>query len=384
MSVLNLLLKIQRKVVPNTTAFSLDLNRDKEVLWKFGEPRDDIERSFFQYKCQMRGRKWYVRVSIQFVSLIMLIYYVVLKRKNKKEQHKQKKIDAIFLSELKNTIVPEELKSEYHMLQLTNYRQCGTYVGFDDMIVKEMFRRYPFSFYFLFKCWAKIMIYQDVINLYSPKAIICSAEYSFTSSILTKYCEEKHVVHINVMHGEKLFLIRDSFFRFSKCYIWDEYYKQLFIKLRADADQFCVAVPKSLLFDSAGIEKDQKRRYTYYLGGETETEVKVILTTLRKLANPSEIVLRPHPLYIDSLKSVRESGFFIENPFEITIEESISNTNAAISLYSTVLQQAYFNNTEVIIDDVSFPQNYKKLQELEYIMLGKKHKLLSELIQTRI
>ena len=33
--------------------FSYDVNKQKKYIAKLGNPRDEIERSYFQYKCQM-------------------------------------------------------------------------------------------------------------------------------------------------------------------------------------------------------------------------------------------------------------------------------------------------------------------------------------------
>lgn len=66
-----------------------------------------------------------------------------------------------------------------------------------------------------------------MITKYQSKAIVVHNEYSFTSSILTAYCETRNVLHINVMHGEKMYYIRDSYFRYDRCYVWDAYYRDL-------------------------------------------------------------------------------------------------------------------------------------------------------------
>ena len=54
-------------------------------------------------------------------------------------------------------------------------------------------------------------------------------------------------------------------------------------------------------------------------------------------------------------------------------------TENVISVFSTVLQQAYYNNVAVVIDDVSNPEKIEKLRERGFVMLQIPHKKLSEL-----
>ena len=81
---------------------------------------------------------------------------------------------------------------------------------------------------------------EKIFNEYTPKDLYVSAEYSFTSSILTAYCERNRVRHINVMHGEKTFFIREAFSRFHIFYVWDDFYIKLFHQLRANRTEYVV------------------------------------------------------------------------------------------------------------------------------------------------
>lgn len=71
----------------------------------------------------------------------------------------------------------------------------------------------------------------------------------------------------------------------------------------------------------------------------------------------------------------------MEYPEKVSILDSISNMDTAIGLYTTVLNQAYHCGKNVIIDDVTYPSEVKKLEEFKYIMIHKKLPLLSELIK---
>ena len=173
----------------------------------------------------------------------------------------------------------------------------------------------------------------------------------------------------------------DSFFRFNKCYVWDEYYKKLFTELRADNSQFVIEVPPSLSFAS-NIDAEKSIDFTYYLGIENQKEIKKIISSLSKLVEEGyRIAIRPHPRYSDmELFRNISNGIELEDCKSLSIEESLERTKNAISFFSTVLNQAYYNQVGVVIDDVTKPEQYNKLHEVGYIMLNKKHKLLSSLI----
>jgi hypothetical protein len=66
-----------------------------------------------------------------------------------------------------------------------------------------------------------------------------------------------------------------------------------------------------------------------------------------------------------------------------SIEESIGNTRNAISLYSNCLNQAYYANRMIVIDDISSPKRFERLKEMSYIMFSKPHNLLSDIIYWR-
>lgn len=71
----------------------------------------------------------------------------------------------------------------------------------------------------------------------------------------------------------------------------------------------------------------------------------------------------------------------VEDVRKLGIEESLRRTRNAVSVFSTVLNQAYYNGIGVVIDDVSDPQKYSRLAGAHYIMLCKRHRHLSELLE---
>lgn len=53
MNINNLLLKLANKIQKSSDSlFSVSVEKQERYLNCFPEPKDDIERSYFQYKCQ--------------------------------------------------------------------------------------------------------------------------------------------------------------------------------------------------------------------------------------------------------------------------------------------------------------------------------------------
>ena len=189
------------------------------------------------------------------------------------------------------------------------------------------------------------------------------------------------VEHINVMHGEKLYYMRDTFFRFDQCYIWDEFYKNLFELLRADKEQFIIELPSSMRFE----EKEdigKKYDYVFYLTQERGEEINTIAKNLELLKKQGKRVgVRPHPRYTDMEEAKRVfSDIDIEDTRKVEIEKSILRTKNVVSLYSTVLNQAIHNNIAIVVDDVTNREKYLRLKEMKFICLNKEHQLLSDII----
>ena len=371
----SILTRIERN---NNGIFECPVEKQEQYINSFRTPMDDIERSYYQYRCQMQFNKKIIVFCMNIVSLPFLLFYYF---KKSNEILGDENIEAVFFPDGKpENIIPDELKKEYNTWMIIKDKKENLSID-DKKYFRKIVKRYPFSWQFLLKCLIKIRFYSYEIFIHHPKVIVVCNEYSFTSSILTKYCEERGIEHVNVMHGEKLFYIRDSFFRFHRCYAWNDQYVKLFKLLRAEEKQFKIAVPNSIKF-AEDFNSQKIVDYTYYLGSEEGEVLDKLMEFINQLASRGNIVsIRPHPRYsnIERIKSY-SGKFQIEDIKNISIEKSILRTKYAISMYSTVLNQAYHNGTGVVIDDITQPEIYKKLIELKYIMFETPHKTLSDIL----
>lgn len=368
-------------LIKRNSTFNYPISAQRAFLVRLGEPNDDIERSYFQFRCQMKLDGLIMTVVENIASIPLIILY---RKKGTENIEHEESYDAVFFPDGKpKTIIPKTVKEKFnHILICDDKKAVVTDRGL--AFYKRLRIRYPFSFNFLLKCLIKIEYYDYVIAKYSPKAIITCSEYSFTSSVLTEYCKEQGVEHIDIMHGEKLYTIHDSYFRFTNCYVWDQHYIDLFDQLKAPREQFVIATPESMKFQQNMIIV-KKCDFTYYLGDELEEGIAKVVDLMKSIAELGYVVaIRPHPRFTNLAilkKLLNNESIEVEDCSQISIEYSIMRTRHVVSVYSTVLNQAYCNGVCVVIDNLSNPKNYKKLKELQYIMLSKEHELLSDYLK---
>lgn len=225
--------------------------------------------------------------------------------------------------------------------------------------------------YFVLKSMMQIALFSARITRYAPEKIITHLEFSFCSSLLTDYCHYREVKLINVMHGEKLLNIRDAFFHFDECYVWDKHYVDMLVKLKAEVSQFRIAIPPSLQIDCKAHQNPSVYAdYKYYLAHITDNEMECIVKSMVFVKDKGKRVkYRIHPRYTDLTilrKYVSEDE--IEFPKHVNILESISNMEYAVGSYTTVLLQAHLAGKKVLIDDVTYSHIYEQLKEYGYIL----------------
>lgn len=376
-------IKILKKVIPNSGEIFLKKGKEEQQdfmnkLYKKINSKNLIERSFSQYKCQMFLQDNIVKnILLNVISLPLIIIFIIFSLIYKDDKDKKNNKNKYAISFAYEYSIPIELIDEFTIK--SGYKSFKLKIEDIKWIFKNIIVKYPFSYYFILKNLVKIALYRYNIEKYNLSAIIVNSEYAFTSSILTAYCRYNNIEHINCMHGEKLFCIRDSFFEFDRFYIWDEYYKTLLTSLYASKKQFIIY---NLEFKLDKNKNEIKNTVKYYLQNESEEELKIIVDNLEKLKEKNyNVIFRPHPRYTDTklIKNITDKIEIEDNDLDII--DSINEAEYIISKFSTVLYQAHCLNKKIVIDDISNNVLYKNLSEYDYIMLNKEHITLSELIR---
>jgi serine/threonine protein kinase len=358
-----------------------DINGFVEALSKIEDNElSEIEKSWYSYKLKDE----YIDYMYQSKMIKKLIYslmspFVYFGISCKKRHLHIEKKDAVYYCVSDNKgILPEK----YKKISDIKVVPMGEGLMLDKEareILKESFKICKGKVYFLMEEILALANYSYICNKYNPNEIITSYESFYANPVLTLYCHKKNVIHTNIMHGEKLLSPLNILGDFDNMYIWDEHYLQLFQSLKYHANQYIIEnpwekndLPEPLCFVD----------YTFYMNFENEESLKHIIRIAQELKKKGKIVrirLHPSQLQENKLKDLVPKEMFDNNT--VNIMQSIANTRFAVSRYSTVLYQAYSKGKSVVIDDVSNSQEFKLLKQLDYIMMGKEHKLLSQIMK---
>jgi hypothetical protein len=270
---LHLISKIQRywRIIYNKTnkSFFMDYKSQIKILNSFRNPVSLTERSYFQYKCQMSEQFLILKIVQNFIAIFLLVYYLLkpYKKPILNDTSDYENIAVLLREGIAINTIPISLQDEYDKIYECNLIGDILLTKNDKEFISNRIRKYWYAPLFCLKCIVKLGIYSNVINIYPTKAIITHNEYSFASSFLTDYCHFQRVEHINIMHGEKLYDIHDSFVSFDRYYVWDQHYVDLLVSLGADENQFIIEEPSVLHLNNT-IKKETEYELTYYLGGQ--------------------------------------------------------------------------------------------------------------------
>lgn len=350
-----------------------------EYIYSFPEPRSDFDRTLYQYKCTMKRWTWYQRIMVNVGATVTLVPYY-LKLYNTKVKKKEF-CDAIFFSDrISVDTIPMSVQRKYPNTKVLRLGENMILNWSDLKFIFENIVLRKVTPYYLLKLIFKLGMISYAIKSYNPKAIISYSEESFTTSLMTKYCEKQNIEYIGIQHGERLFELKLTFFRCSKYYLWDEYYIKLFSRMRCELSQFIIEQPQTLKFEKCSLLQTRKVDFTFYLQDETTETISRIYEYVKILQDKGATVkIRPHPQWTD-LKLLNKFSYnIIQSCKEVDLVASLSGTCYAVGRCSTVLFQAYNVGIPVVIDDISDPNEFYELEQSCYILLNVPHVLLSNI-----
>lgn len=363
----------------NKTKFDVTIQEQYAYMNSLGKATDDIDRSYKQFKCQEYFVPFWKKCIWWIVSLFATPIALIVFGIKGRGIHFEDQIDTIAEKKGMDEIIPTALSDKYCINHEVWNTEAGLSIKDIQYIISRIFGwRQP---YFILKMTLLIAKYSPMITKYHPKQIIEHSEYSFGSSAITDYCHTRDVKHINVQHGEKLRYIRDSFFHYDACYVWDKHYVNIFKEMHAEPSQFIIAIPPGLHIDIMAFNNPSVHAdYKYYLAADSEAEIISIIKSMSFAKREGKTVkYRIHPRYTDiSILRKFVSDEEIELPNVVCIQESIANTEYVVGSYTTVLLQAYMSGKNVLIDDVTYKERFNQLKEAGYILANYDVRKLSE------
>lgn len=373
-----------------------DWNMDMKLLSSFPEPKDDVDRAFFQFRARNADKPLRELLIKNIVSLFAIPVFIVAGIINEllctKSRHHP---DAVFLQiDSANGNIypyedffPEEIEKEYPdlvHLHKTSFPSLSSVVmgGEPLRIWTKSVIRHPVNCYYNLLVLVHLLSINGVIKEFNPKAIInYRTEEDSTSSLCTLLCETTGREYICFMHGDYTLDINACFFRFSKYYIFDERYKNLFKASRCGDMKYIVYAPPG--FKTFKVKDDPAFDYTYYFDGLHDNIDSVVNCLIQLSERGFRCTARPHPRF-SNVKRIRElfqnAGLELQNNLTIGIKDSIENTKCAIGIASTTLSQAYYAGCTIVIDDMANINLYNELKKKHSISLERPHLLLSNII----
>jgi len=362
--------------------FKRNLEEDDLFFRSLSPCENDFDRTHKQHLCQTYFLPFYFKFIINllflfFFPLLLLFYF--FKKKPAESQLIKTKLIGFGCINVPN-IYPCEIADNIYNVK---YFSESKLLWRDLVFMFKFICNYPFSFWLTTRLLFKVASYRGLILKYNPKAICITGENTATSSALTAFCEENNVSHYNFMSGEMFSTVNIAFFRFHKCYVMDKHYVKSFLRYNYVEKQFIIYRPLYFSLEPF-IEGNPESRvdFTYYLSAESEQELSSIYRSMEEIKKSGYTYrVRPHLRWTD-LDLVKKYFCFntIEDYNNINIQQSISSTNASISLFSSVLLQSHYLGKTVIIDDLTNPDKYLQLFKLDYIILDKPHLLLSSIL----
>jgi len=374
MIILNKLLYFFGKIISPKPVLGLDYIRSKNYF-DMQEPANDlIDASFKQYRAQKFLRGDYRSFILNILSFFLIVIFL-LKNTFKRNKNLCVTANSAFIEfanrdalTLKRhlSFLPDEIHLIYN-------HQIGKSLSLNQIaqILSDSFKHNCiFEFYYILKIFRGLYIYNSLFSSSNVTKIYVSYEFSFICSHLTYFCSKNNIQHINIMHGDKLFNIRDSYSSFHICYVWDTFYRNLFKHLRSITPEYRLFDVNTICFHT---KKNSLKnvKIIYYLGAESKTEMVNVCVTLSAISDrlnfsKEDIFIRPHPRY-SKLSDV--ISIFNEFSIDLLNDECciFCNSDIIISKFSSMLIRGYYANKTIFIDDVSDVEYTLQLKRFNYI-----------------
>ncbi len=335
---------------------------------------DMFIRSYGQYLCQKmnkKGRKInfiidVVLLAVIFVLILILLvnrYIIVLFERLKREQ--QLNTVFIYYYEWRRNFLPQKYKKD----KVLFLKKSTKSLNFKDIILILKIIKFSGIVYlvndpkFILGLIKWLSIYSDIIYRYRPKNIVNFFEGSFSSSLVTWYCNYHNVKHVNLMHGERFFNSSQAFSSFNKFYVWGNYFERLFKLLHCRADKF-IQEPNSLhiaaykLRDKASKKKQRTVSFIY----DGYMNLKNYVKLIHKLSDCIDynwvIRIRPHyflsqkqnDLFIKNMMKIFGDHKIVMDDFKSTdILQTIKKSELVVSCASTALLDSWIAGRKIII-----------------------------------
>ncbi len=377
---------------------STNIPKEMQLAWaKEHEPAgNDYDIAYVKYQC----RKWIsfkdkmivfcmLNIASFFLSVFFIVFYLIRGFFHKEREFRN--VGAVILksttfNDVDDILPKEELKKYNTKRYVVSKQYFQSFVKRKALnIYFKSVLKHPWSFYYHFVVLITLADYTRVIETYHPLAIFTFAdEKHFGKPLATLLCEQYGVIHNCFMHGECFFQLEKGFLRFSTYFTWDLFYTNLFREMHCTCP-ICEYIPDRISSKSFPPLAEYPVYFTYYESSNNEESLKKLGPVLRQfLYEGKKCLYRPHPRFAN-MHIVRKyiPKECIQDPKEVSVNESIAQSEYLVSICSTVLFESLYAGKKLVVDDYCDVKQYDSLTKKGYIVFSKPHYLFSELIQKR-
>jgi len=208
--------------------------------------------------------------------------------------------------------------------------------------------------------------YGYVAGHYRPRrAVAHFFECTASSSLITAYLHEQSLRHIDLQHGEILFVARSAFCRFDEVRLWGEHFREIFLANRGWGEAVRVVgmnYHRELFTGLRGQHQPRPRRLLVidpFLYDGLHPYASHIRRILQQLDGAWEVRVRRHPAerrarlaWLEEMQSdcgLPEKRIVCqEEPPSVPIEDALQRSRIVVGVASSALIEAWIAGCKVI------------------------------------
>lgn len=204
----------------------------------------------------------------------------------------------------------------------------------------------------LYKCFDALAQTSGALRRFNARYALVYREFDFTSSVLTWYLRRHGLQTYNVMHGDKYYTARDSFFSCDRYYVWHPWYGKLACELRAQIGRAVSFTPER--FAKRGGMPSVLCETLFVLPARPvdAREANGWLLAIEASKGVGGTMVRPHPRSSTNTKLLatigQMPGIIWSRASEQDVTTAIRAVRRVIGYPSTVLIEAQAQGAEVV------------------------------------
>ncbi|MDX1975790.1 MAG: hypothetical protein SFT92_08985 [Rickettsiales bacterium] len=243
---------------------------------------------------------------------------------------------------------PEAVFAQDRYLRMDDWRLIHSIAR---LLWKEQKR---YSIQLLFKITKELSWMRYLIEHHPADEVLIDGEFDCALSIMTLYCHRHGQKLYNVMHGDKFGSAKDAFFEVDRCYCWNEFYINQFIRGYASSDFRIYDNPSFIKNPNAGEGRGLGVILPIQLYLPGKRALKALCDILNHLAERNTVSLRAHPAFAQECERLRDHlspAVIITDFTQETSRQFIEKHQIILGTASTAMLEAVMIGKQTVCID---------------------------------